>query len=200
MTGTGTPGDIVDYPTGFGLFPVGVWSVAFTEQGEAIQCEYTISTGNTTGVTRLEITAIKCLNSNKTLIAWRDNNTFGIDMVSTNNFQNDISTVFIESEMMEIGTPLEPATAQTIQLNIPRAFLTGQEVRINYRTAFDQDFSLLESFTLAADGSNTGMNSGYKNTKNPIGATKFLQLQLQMATGTPNIIWSPEIRNIIISA
>lgn len=198
LTGNGTPGDIGDYPTGYGLFPVGVWSIAFTEEGEAVQCEYTISTGNTTAVTRIEISAIKCLNSNQTLIAWRDgSNTYGIDLVSTNNFQNDISTVFIESEMFEIGTPVEPATPKNIQLNLPRLILAGQSIKVNYRTAFDQDFTTLQTFT-TADGPNTGQNSGYKITKHPIGATKFLQLQIQMATGSPNVIWSPELRNVIV--
>ncbi len=200
LTGTGTPGDITAYPTGYGAFPIGVWSVAFTEEGEAVQCEYTISTGNVTAVNRIEIEAIKCLNSNQTLIAWQDNGTFGIDLVSTNNFQNDINTVFIESEMMEIGTPLQPATTQTIELNLPRGFLAGQVIRVNYRTAFDQDFVLLQSFNLAQDGLNTSQNNGYKIAKNIIGATKFLQLQTQMVTAAPNLIWSPELRTVIISA
>jgi hypothetical protein len=199
LTGVGTPGDIGDYPTGYGLFPVGVWSVAFTEDGEAVQCEYTISTGNVVGIARLEITAIKVLNSNKILVAWRDgNNTYGIDMISTNSFQTDIGTVFIESEMMEIGTPLEPAVIQTVQLNFPRLFLEGQVARINYRTAFNQNFTQLQTFTLGTDGPNTGQNSGYKNTTNPIGATKYVQFQIQMATNNTNIIWSPELRNVIV--
>ncbi len=34
LTGVGTPGYIGDYPAGYGLFPVGVWSIAFTGDGE----------------------------------------------------------------------------------------------------------------------------------------------------------------------
>lgn len=186
----------ITYSPNYGLFPCGVWSVAFTDEGESFQCEYTLSTNQINSAAfNFFVGALKCIGSNKTLIGWQSAGDTGIDLVSTTDFQNDISTVLIESEMMEIGTPLEPATVQTIQLNLTRNLMTGQTIQVNYRTAFEQDWVALQTFTVAQDGASTG----YKVVTNPIGATQFLQLQIQMATNTPNIISSPELRTVIIS-
>ena len=136
-----------------------------------------------------------CVGANQTLIGWQDGTTYGVDLVSTLNYQNNIDSVMIESEMMEIGTPLNPETIQTIQLNTPRQLLTGQTVRFNYRTGFDQDYTALPNGTFT---SANNYDNGYKIPANIIGATRFLQLQVQMAS-TSDLTYSPEIRNIIVT-
>ncbi len=196
LTGMSTsPG--LSYPSGYGLFPCGVWSLAFLDDGVAIQCEYVVSTETIVAHNNdFSIGALKCVGRNKVLIGWKDDTFgFGIDLVSDVNFLDNLDSVIIESEMMEIGSPLEPAVIQTIQANLTRLLAPSQIMQFNYRTSFDQDFTLLQAFTVAQDGANTG----YKITKNPIDATKFVQIQLQMATGTPNETFSPELRNIIIT-
>lgn len=197
LTGVATAANGPSYPTGYGLFPCGVWSLAFTDDGESLQCEYTISTNTTTAVqSTFIIGALKCLSSNQTLIAWQDNTNFGIDRTEINNFQNNLGATFIESEMLEIGTPLEPATPQIFQFNLPRNLMAGQTIQVNYRTSFDKDFTPFPLGTFTT--SNNGISTGYKIQQNPVGATRFLQIQIQMETGAPSIIYSPEIRNIII--
>ncbi len=192
FTGVATPNSIAYYPANNGLYPAGVWSVAFGEN-TSIQCEYTISTNTTVAVKTFIIGTIKCIGANQTLIGWQDDNTFGVDLVSTTDFQNTIGSVAIESEMMEIGTPLDPDVIPNIQLNTPRQLKTGQSVAFNYRTGFDQDYVPLETFTVANNNDN-----GYKIVNNDIGPTRFLQLKVQMAS-TSDTKYSPEIRNIIIS-
>lgn len=178
----------------FGYFPAGVWSVAFVEQGKAIQCEYTISTGTVVAQNAYSIGALFSLPSLVTLIAWQDGTGFGIDAVKIYDYQSDIADVIIESEMLEIGTPLDPGIVQNIQINLTRKLVTGQTITVNARTSFDQDFTLLKTFDPATDGSSTG----YKITKNSIGATRFVQLQVRMATSGSSIQLTPEIRNIIL--
>jgi hypothetical protein len=201
LTGVSTPHTISNYPSGYGLFPCGVWSVAFEGASNAlnytsdsVQCEYTISTGTVVAVNKtFTIGMVKCLDSNRTFIGWQDGTAYGVDLVDTNAYQNDIGSVFIESEMMEIGTPFNPETIQTIQFNTPRQLMDGQTVRFNWRTGFDQDFTFLQDFTSANNNDN-----GYKIALNSIGATRFLQLQVQMAS-TISTNYSPELRDIIIA-
>lgn len=189
----------VETPNGY--FPAGVWSVAFTEEGQAVQCEYTISTGTVVATQLYDIGAVFPLTNGLAsvgyaLISWRDNSTYGIDVVEINNFQNNIVDVAIESEMLEIGTPLEPATVKDIQINLTRNLVAGQVLTVNARKSFDEDFVLVQSFNSVTDGSSTG----YKITKNAIGSTRFVQLQIQMATGaSTNRTLTPEIRNVIIN-
>lgn len=191
LTGVSTPGSISYYPASTGLYPAGVWSIAFSDEGESVQCEYTISTNTTVALTTYTIGAIKCIGANQSLIGWRDGSTYGIDLVSTTDYQNTIGNVAIESEMMEVGTPLDPDVIPTIQVNVPRPLITGQTITVNARSGFDQDYALVQSFT-SADG------NSLKITKNAIDAVKFLQLQVQMAS-TDSVTTTPEIRNIIIA-
>lgn len=194
LTGVSTPSDISYYPSGYGLFPCGIWSVAFQADGNSVQCEYTISDNTVVAVNKqFSVGFLKCIDSNQTLVGWQDGTSYGIDIVSTLNFQHDIDAVMIESEMMEIGTPLNPETISNIQLNTTRTLIDGQAVEFNYRTGFDQDFQPLYTFTSA-----NNYDNGYKIPANAIGATRFLQLQVQMATVTYTET-SPEIRNIIVA-
>lgn len=192
LIGISTPLDISYYPSGYGLYPCGIWSVSFTDEGQSIQCEYVLSNHTTVAVNKqFEIGFIKCIGSNQILIGWKDNTTYGIDLISTTEYQNTIGDTAIESEMLEVGTPLTPTVIPSIQINTPRLLTAGQSIKVNYRTGFDQNYTTIQTFT-SAD------NPSYKITKNPIGSTRFLQLQLQMAS-TSDTTYSPEIRNVIIS-
>lgn len=193
---TGVSSSISSLPSGYGNFPMGVWSEAFNSDGNALQCEFTISSGVVVS-NSYSIGAIYPVNQAQLLIGWYDGTNYGIDKTEYQNFQNDPNVVMIESEMMEIGTPLEPAVITTIQENIVRSLLAGQTVSVYWRTAFDQPYVLLESFD-----STTGdiqINNSLKTTTNPIGAAKFLQISVEIATGGSNLAWTPELRNVIIS-
>lgn len=189
---TGTSTKSVYNPNGY--FPAGVWSIAFADQDKSVQCEYTISTGTVVANQVYSIGALFSLPSVVTLISWQDGNSFGIDRVEVFNYQNNPSDVVIESEMLEIGTPLEPAVVRNIQLNLTRNLVAGQVITVNARTSFDSDFATVQSFDPAVDGSSTG----YKVVKNAIGSTRFVQLQVKMSTSSPSQELTPEIRNIIV--
>lgn len=193
-SGTGT--SISSLPTGYGNFPLGIWSEAFNEEGNSLQCEFTISTG-TICSTNFHIGCLYPISQNQMLIGWQDGINFGIDRTEYQNFQNDDKVVWIESEMIEIGTPLDPTVITTIQENIVRNLLLGQTVSVYYRNGFDQAYTLLETFN-SADG-DINLNNSLKTTKNPMGPVKYLQLKLSMQTGGSNLAWTPELRNIIVS-
>lgn len=189
---TGVCTSILSTPNGYGYFPLGVWSIAFTE-GTPVQCEFTISTGTIVS-NDFRIGALYPLSQSQMLISWKDSSTYGIDKTEFTTFQNNADVVIMESEMMEIGTPLDPTTIPTIQLNLTRKLVAGQTLSVYYRTSFDQDYALLQTFTSTTDGSDTG----YKVQKNPIGATKFVQFQIHMSTSSPNEAFTPELRTLVI--
>lgn len=196
LTGT-TKGITPHSPiTGFGLFPMGVWTLAFQEDGStSTQLEFPISTGTVTATNPFTIGAIQATIQNQALIGWQDNASFGIDLIDLDRFQTDINTVIIESPMFEIGTPLTPSTVQNIEVFLVNDLLPGQTISIYARTGFNQDFVFLQSFDPAVDG----ILNQYKVTQNPIGAAQYFQLRVQMSTGSPNAAFTQQLRNVKIS-
>ncbi len=200
LTGVSTPNSISYYPASNGLYPAGIWSVAFQQDGSnSIQCEYTISTNTTVATAQYRIGVIKCTDTNQTLIGWQDGSTFGIDQVSTTSFQNTDADTAIESQMMEIGTPLEPSVITAIQLNLVRSLITGQSISVYWRNAFDQPYVLVPGGNFTSANGDVQNNNSLKITVNNLGTIKFLQLKIIMSTDSPNVVLTPEIRNVIVT-
>lgn len=216
LIGMGTPAS-PNYPSNYGLFPCGIWTVAFADgggigeisygiNGTAVQCEYVIST-NTTVATNasFQIGFILPITGNSAIYSWTDGTNYGIDYTSTTNFQNNIGSVIIESEMMEIGSPVTLNTIGNLQWNLVRNLMTGQTLSTYYRTGFDQDFTAVASPDLSS-GVITGTSSSksyFPITGHQIGQTNYLQFQLHMATvptATDATIatYTPQLRNFII--
>lgn len=211
------------YPTGYGLFPCGVWTIAFSDgggigeisygiNGNSVQCEFTIST-NTIVATgnNFQIGAIFPLTGGSALISWTDNNSgtvlYGMDYINFGStstyYQNDIDTVIIESEMVEVGTPLNPVTIGNLQFNLVRNLMTGQTISLYYRTAFDQDFTLVKSYGFNGVFTGDGTTNQYSVTAHQIAATRYVQFQIHMATvpsSTDAVIatYTPQLRDFII--
>jgi hypothetical protein len=194
-TGTGSP---------YGLYPMGVWTVSFTDGGTAeqlsgvslaSQLEFPISTGTiqTVGYNPFSIGAVQVVAQNQALISWQDNEAYGLDIIDLDNFQTDIGTVVIESQMMEIGTPLNPQVYRNIELFLVSNLKTGQVIKVYGRNQFDQDYTLLDTFT------GDGTASEYKITTSPLPPSLYLQIKLQMATNDANIKFTPLIRNLTIN-
>ena len=194
---TGVSSSIASYPdSNYALFPLGVWSLAFMDDDTAIQCEFTTS-NNITRSNNYQIGAIHTISEGRILIGWGSNGTYGIDRTERQIFDPNIDNVAIVSPMMEIATPIKPFPSfQTIEINLVRNLLAGQEIKVYARTAFDKPFTFLQSFTTATW---TDRLSALKVVKNPLGNSQFVQVMVQMSTTSPNESWTPEIRTIIVS-
>lgn len=216
LTGISTPNS-PNYPTNYGLFPCGVWTVAFSDgggigeiafgiNGNSVQCEYTISTGTIVATNNVfQIGFIFPTVAQSALISWADGTSYGIDYINFNpaNYQNNIDNVIIESEMMEIGTPLSPVTVGNLQFNLVRNLMTGQTISLYYRTGFDQDFTAVTSFDFNGTFTGDGTMNAYSINTNPIGATRYIQFQIHMATVPSSTnatiaTFTPQLRNFII--
>lgn len=202
------------YPnsTTVGIFPIGVWTMSFNENGSlSTQCEFPlpmestlispVGTGN-----YAKITAIKSISSannstSQAVVGFAYNSAtnpslFGVYLIDRFKYIDNIAYTAIESELFEIGTPLNPQTVNNIEVNLNKKLLTGQSVDVSWRTATSDDWTLQETFV------GDGTTNQYKITKNPIGATQFLQLRIRMATGGgggTNITNSPELKTVIVS-
>ena len=131
------------------------------------------------------------------MIGWGSNGTYGIDRTERQIFDTNIDNVAIVSPMMEIATPIKPFPSfQSIEINLVRNLLAGQEIKVYARTAFDKPFTFLQSFTTTTW---TDRLSALKVVKNPLGNSQFVQIMVQMSTTSPNESWTPEIRTIIVS-
>jgi hypothetical protein len=221
LTGISTPAN-PGYPSTYGLFPCGVWTLAFSDgggigavsygiNGNSVQCEFTISTNTTVangaGGAIFQIGCILPTTSNSALISWADNSSgspvYGIDYIETNNFQSNSSTVLIESEMMEVGSPLSPVTIGNLQVNLVRKLMTGQTISVLYRTGFDQDFTSITSYGFNGTFTGDGTTNAYPITNHQIGPTQYVQFQIRMATVTPGTsatiaTYTPQLRNFIV--
>lgn len=204
---TGVSNSINSLPSGYGNFPLGVWSEVFSDgsyngtqaSGDAnnLQCEFPISTNTICSSTDYNIGALYPLSQGQVLIGWQDNAAFGIDQSSYTNFQADFLTVWLETQMTEVGSPIQPVVIDMIQLNLVRNLIAGQTIIVSYRTAFDQPYRELKTF-VASDG-DIQFNNSFKISKSPIGGTKYIQFLIQMSTTAPNQAWTPELRTIIVT-
>lgn len=182
---TGVSTSVNSNPEGYSNFPVGVWSMAFGDQEPSLQCEFTISNGHIC-TNNVSIGAIYPVIQGQLLIGWHDSGTgaYAIDKSDFTEFQNTVSDVWLESSMMEVGTPLEPKTLTLIQYNLVRNLLSGQQIKVYWRTGFDQSYTEFDDspFTsvISVQGHQTG---GYQITRNRIGQTRYIQIGTAISTG-----------------
>lgn len=215
LTGTATLVNTTTYPaTGTGIFPIGVWSVSFNPDGsQSTQCEFTVPIFGSTLTSPAEstnyeqITALKAISTVGTSTGqvavgfhYKDSvngETFGIAVVDLFNYIDNNVFTSLESELFEIGTPLNPQTVNNIEINLVKKLILGQSIEISWRTSIDSNWTIFTNGGFVGDGT----TNQYKITSNPIGATQFLQLRVRMMTGTAgnNPTNSPELRTIIVS-
>lgn len=211
LTGTATSVNNSYYPGSLvGVFPTGIWSTYFNNDGSTLQqMDYSIpflpgvtigslsafaTPGDYSGVT-----SIKPLANGKLAIGYIS--VFGgsglgnIIIFDNIKYITDIANTSLESELFEIGTALVPATPEKIEINLIKNLLSDQTIEISYRTATDQNWTIIQTFNGATDGS----KNYYSIQQHPISAVQYLQLRVRGNTGTTNPNDTIELRSIAIS-
>lgn len=206
LTGVSSPADNTYLTSGLGIFPMGIWSIAFNPDGsKSTQTEFTLPVGGTTSPSGSgnfsKITCIIPMGNGRIAFGYAVKTagvlSSGVAITNISNFQ---ANSFIESELFEIGTALVPQTINNIEINLIKPLGTGQSITTFYRTAVSQDWTSIDVW----DGNGGGLtdNTNYHAiTSNPIGATQYIQLKifLNIGGGGADANSSIEIRNIIIS-
>lgn len=208
LTGTATMNNTATYPpAGYGIFPVGVWSITFDSDGtNTTQCEYVLPLENTTvsppsNGNYAKITALYSVGASAStgqiLIGFSYNSSGtgavnGIALVDLYKYIDNIAHTAIESELFEIGTALVPKTVNTIEINFSKRLGSGETFDVSYRTGLDRNWTVIQLFT--GDGTQTS----YHIDSNPIGATQMLQLRVRMATAS-GTAGTPELKTVKIN-
>lgn len=207
LTGVGTSTNNSYFATGSGIFPTGVWSIYFNNDGSTLQqMEYSLlfTGGNIGSISSYfstgdfsAITCIKPLSNGQLAVATANRVaafTLGnITIFDNINYIQDKTLTSLESEMFEIGTFMNPATPNNIEINLIKNLLSDQQVEISYRKSNDADWSVIETFT------GDGTRNYYAIQQHGIGATQYLQLRVRANTGATNPNDTPELRTIEIS-
>lgn len=222
LTGTApltNAGVISTYPpASYGIFPVGVWSVAFLPDGShSTQCEFSLPVGNSTispsgsgnyaKITALAPVNISGSSTNQIMVGYTYKapnsvlNQSGIALVDMLKYIDNINYVSIESPLYEIGTALNPETVSSIEINLVKNLLSAQTIDVYYRTSLSVGWTAVTgnggNFTGTFTGDNT--SNFYQVTDNNIGKTQFIQFRVRMATTSDNPNSSPEIRSVKIT-
>lgn len=213
LTGTAVATNTATYPPNnintAGIFPIGVWSIYFNEDGsKSIACEYILplgnslvspgQTGNYAKITCLKSISTVSNSTNQLLVGFAYNsssfpNTYGVAAVDLFNYIDNIEYTAIESELFEIGTAISPKQIGNIEVNLAKNLLTGQTINLSYRKSQDAQWTTLTTYT------GDGTKNYYSLTKNQIGPTQFLQIRVRMATNSANATFSPQLRTVIIN-
>jgi hypothetical protein len=150
------PGSTANYQ-GFPVFGIsngttvtgerGVYSWASIDKNfpKVLNYDFLPSTGTTTGTT-LQIGAVLTLNSTDLLIGWRDDTTYGVDLIDGTGVQG---TAIYESLIHDAGAPFVRKHYKYLKVKLAGDLATGEKVNISYKG------DRASSWTKLVNGTNT---------------------------------------------
>lgn len=171
---------------GSGTLTNGVFGLG-TRQGEiklSFSHEYTISTGTNESVS---IGTIKQINANQIIVGWKDGSNYGVDLLNASTVMGSYGA-FIDSQFYDLASNRDTGVVSEIEIRLADDLLTGEGIRIKYRTALDDAFTTVGTFDFATDGAVNSKIFGVS-----FGAEK-LQLRIEM-TGSST---SPKLKQVIV--
>jgi len=172
---------------------MGVYSIQQTGQGNILNFEHTVSTGNDGTTNLMKITALLPVTKDTLLVAYLDNTTAGINL-TTATYATSYAGYFL-SPFYTIGTCLKQRKITELEWSLARPLRANEGIKIEYRTDLTASFTEIETWAYA------DVNVGAIVSKNiitelpnDIKAAEFLQLKVSF-TGTTT---SPNFKNIIL--
>jgi hypothetical protein len=114
--------------------PALIWS--YTPSTNALIVEHTISTGNSTTGTSLIISSLINSSDVELLAGWQDSNAtaFGVDITDNTRRYTGYTAYFI-SQMFSVGSKRNPHTFQNVEIQLAKPLVSGEGVKVYYRTA-----------------------------------------------------------------
>lgn len=117
---------------------IGAWSI--NNEAATLNFENQISTGITSSSNSLKIGALFSNSRDIYLMSWRDNTTYGIDMIG-NSARYTSYAAYVDSALYRVGTPNNKKQFTSVELQLAAPLATGQGIRLYYR------FSDTDSYT-----------------------------------------------------
>ena len=185
---------VVSYGDSTGLFPYGVWALNI-ETG-VTYTKFPLSHGdiNANYDTSYYMGFVKTIKDSKVIVGWSKSTTNGIDALSPTAYISDENTVFIESELFEVGTRIDPETYNKIQYNLVQPLSTGQEISFYYRLSQADNYTLIKTDTLTT----LGTNLGGIITPLPFQKAKYVQFAVKMKAGSTTTA-TPQLVSIYLT-
>jgi len=171
---------------------MGVYSLAETSKGNILVFEHGISEGTTGSGETIKIQSLLPLYRDSILIGWRDNTDYGIDSITTSSFATGY-TGFFDSPLFAVGSSLQKAQYNQIELQFARPLRTNEGVRIQYRDDLTASFATVDDFDFTTYGAVQTIQRTFSENIN-IPKSEFLQIRC-LLTGTTT---TPELRQVII--
>lgn len=114
--------------------------------------------------------------------------TYGVDVSSSTPYTNYETT--IDTDMTPVGTLLKPYTGSQFEFKLTKPLVSGEGVKILYRTDLSQSFTLI--------GETTTVGAISDNFPNTFQNAQWIQLQIALkSTGsTPSYVRLKEVRMI----
>lgn len=154
--------------TGSNSGPFGVYSI---EDGIHV-LRNTLSTGTTSNVL---VGAIQAITRDDFIFSWKDGSTYGIDKVSASNGYWDDWSSSVDADEIPISTFLYPQAFSEIEFKLGKVLATGEGVRVYYRTALTDSFTLVGQWTFADIGARMSYNAPASIVR-----SQFLQFRVQL--------------------
>ena len=181
--------------TGTGMFPYGVWSVNI--ENKVVGTRFPLSHGdiNAQYSTNYEIGFIRVLSNNAVIVGWGKAGVFGIDVLSDSDYITDSNTVFVESELFEVGTRITGKTFNNIVYNLVTPLLTGQQIEFYYRTNQSSPYTLFRTDTNTTIGGETG------NIISPLPfqQVKYIQFAVRLKADAGTANQTPQLDSIYLN-
>ncbi len=166
----------------------GVYSYTSTDKNysKTFNMEYAISTETTTGIT-LQIGCLLSANTNELFIGWRDDTSYGVDLVDGTAVQ---PTAIYESLIHDDNSPYRKKYYKKFKVKLAGDLATGEVVTLSYKADRASTWTDIGTLDYSADGS-----INVKRFKPDIKCFELeIRLSLVNSSGT-----APSVDNVIVA-
>jgi len=154
------------------------WGKVEKNYPNVLNFDYITSEGNTQA-SNIRIGAMKAVSPTKLYVGWRDNATYGIDLVSTSNKQ---ATSTYESLIFDDKQPYRRKIFKEIKL-LTTVLSSGESVVIKYKLDRASSWTTLATFSFSANGAVTNDKFEFVNANGVFLKAYEIEVRLELVGG-----------------
>lgn len=171
---------------------MGIYSLMETKKGTILNFEHSISEEVMGSANPTVIGALLGITRDKLAVGWRNNATYGIDVINPASFLHTTAytKAYFDSPLYVIGTNLQKRQFSQLEFLLSKPLRTDEGIKIEYRTDLTASFTTIGTYTFALLGAVIS-----HNTTADIPASELIQLRVSLK-GTSTT--TPEFRSVIL--
>jgi hypothetical protein len=172
---------------------IGIYSLYETGDENILNLEHFISSESTGSANATVIGALLPISRDQFLCGWRDNTTYGIDLLSTTSFSYSTSySGYFESPLYQVGTFLNRKPFSQIEFYLAKELAASEGIRVKFRINLTDSWTTIGTYTT----SNIRTGEISFNDAVNIPACENLQIRCELL-GTSTT--TPELLRIILT-